>query len=99
MLGLKYLKKFQKIKDVADIICQIEKLDCLGYQNDWYAVNRHLQDVSQKHMIEKVLYNSVNQTMPQSIQQSAANCRQFLLALGAEKITNTKELSKHPGGN
>lgn len=97
MLDLEYLKQFRGIKDVADIIDEIEKLDRLTVQNDWDAVSQHLQDVSQKHIVEKAVYNSVNQSQPQSIQQSAANCRQFLLALGAEKIT--KELSKNPGGN
>ena len=97
MIDFEYLKQFRTIKDVTDIIDEIEKLDCLAYQNDWDAVNQHLQDVSSKHIVEKAIYNSVNRVMPQSIQQDAANCRQFLLALGAEKIT--KELSKHPGGN
>lgn len=97
MIDLEYLKQFREIKDVADIIREIEKLDFLAYQNNWNAVNQHLQDVSTKHTVEKAVYNSVNQVMPQSIQQSAANCRQFLLSLGAEKIT--KELSKHLGGN
>lgn len=97
MLNLEYLKQYHSVKDIADIIGEIEKLDRLTYQNDWDAVSHHLQDVSQKHIVEKAVYNSVNQTPPQSIQQSAANCRQFLLALEAEKIT--KELSKHPGGN
>ena len=93
MIDLEYLKQFHTIKDVAEIIDEIEKLDRLVYQCDWDAVNQHLQDVSNKHIVEKAIYNSVNQSPPQSIQQSAANCRQFLLALGAEKLT--KELSKH----
>lgn len=97
MIDLKYLKQFRENKDVAEIIDEIEKLDRLAYQYDWDAVGQHLQDVSKKHIVEKTIYNSVNQSPPQSIQQSASNCRQFLLALGAEKIT--KELSKHLGGN
>lgn len=97
MIDLEYLKQFREIKDIADIIDEIEKLDGLVYQNNWDAVNQHLQNVSQKHMVEKAVYNSVNQVVPQSLQQSAVNCRQFLLSLGAKKIT--KELSKHLGGN
>lgn len=97
MLTLEYLKQFREIKEIADIIDEIEKLDHLTYQNDWDAVGQHLQDISKKHLAEKAVYNSVNQVMPQSLQQSAANCRQFLLLLGAEKII--KELSKHLGGN
>lgn len=97
MMNLEYLKQFREIKDIADIIDEIEKLDCLTYQNDWNRVSQHLQDVSKKHMAEKAVYNSVNQAIPQSIQQSAENCRQFLLLLGTKKIT--KELSKNLGGN
>ena len=97
MVDLEYLKQFHEIKEIADIIDEIEILDCLVFQDKWDEVARHLQDVSQNHIVEKAVYNSVNQSPPQSIQQSAANCRQFLLALGAEKIT--KELSKRLGGN
>lgn len=97
MFTLEYLKQFRTIKDVADIVDEIEKLDCLVSQCDWNEVGRHLQDVSQKHIVEKAVYNAVNQTPPQSIQQSAANCRQFLLSLGEAKIA--EELSKHLGGN
>lgn len=97
MVDLEYLKQFREYKDIADIIDEIEKLDRLVYQNNWDEVAQHLQDVSQNHIVEKIAYNAVNQSPSQSIQQSAANCRQFLLVLGAEKIT--KELSKHLGGN
>lgn len=97
MINLEYLKQFREIKDVADIVDEVEKLDCLTYQNDWDAVGQHLKDVSKKHSAEKAVYNSVNQVAPQSLQQSAANCRQFLLLLGAEKLT--KELSEHLGRN
>lgn len=58
MLGLEYLKQFHEINDVADIILEIEKLDCLTYQNDWYAVGQHLQDVSKKHMVEKTIFGT-----------------------------------------
>lgn len=97
MLNIEYLKQFHQIKDMADIISDIEKLDRLVSQNDWYAVEQHLRTISQKRFLEKAAYNSINQNPPQTIQQSAANCRQFLLILGNEKIT--EELTKHLGGN
>lgn len=97
MMDLEYLKQFREIKDVADIIDEIEKLDRLVCQDKWDKVERHLGDISQKHPIEKGIYNLANPIPPQTSQQSAANCRQFLLALGAKKIT--EELSKHLGGN
>lgn len=96
-MDLEYLKQFREIKEISDIINEIEKLDRLVYQDKWDKVVQHLQDISQNHKIEKAVYNSVNPSPPQSMQQSAANCRQFLLVLGAEKIA--KELSKHLGGN
>ena len=96
MINLEYLKQFHENKDVADIIDEIEKLDCLVFQNDWNAVSQYIQEVSSKHPVEAGVYNAVR-IPAQTIQDAAAACRQFLLALGAEKIT--KELSKHPGGN
>lgn len=92
-MDLEYLKQFRGIKEIADIIDEIETLDLLVYQNDWKTVKKHLQKVSQNHAVEKAIYNSVNQTPPPSDQQSAANCRQFLLLLGAEKT------AEYLGGN
>ena len=96
MVNLEYLKQYHSIKDVVDIIDEIEKLDYLNFQNDWNAVSQHIQEVSSKHPVEAGVYNAVR-IPAQTIQDAAAACRQFLLALGAEKIT--KELSKHSGGN
>lgn len=98
MIDLEYLKQFHEIKEIADIIDEIETLDSLVYQrliyqDDWKEVKKHLKKISENHKVEKVIYNSINQTPPSSDQQSAANCRQFLLLLGAEKI------AKHLGGN
>ena len=97
MMDLEYLKQFRENKEIADIIFEIEKLDCLVSQEKWNEGAQHLQDVSINHIAEKAVYNVANPSPPQSIQQSAANCRQFLLALGVEKIA--KKLSKHLGGN
>lgn len=96
MINLEYLKQFHENKDVVDIIDEIEKLDCLVFQNDWNAVSQHIQEVSSKHPVEAGVYNVVR-VPAQTIQDAAAACRQFLLALGAEKIT--KKPFKHPGGN
>ena len=93
MLDLEYLKQFRKIKD---IIQDIEKLNSSIYWNDWNEVNQHIQKVSNKYPVEATVYNSVR-VPAQTIQQAAEGCCQFLLSLGAEKIT--KELSKHLGGN
>lgn len=97
MTDLEYLKKFHEIRDISDIVRAIEKLDLLICQNDWSAVDRHLQEVSQKHIREKVIYNSIHPSPSQSIQQNAMNCRQFLIALAKAKVA--EEMHKHPGGN
>lgn len=94
-MDLEYLKGFREIKDIADIIDDIEKLDSLVSKNAWNEVEHHLWDVSQKHPAEKVIYNSINNNPPCTIQESAIGCRQFLVMLGSEKIT--EELSKRLG--
>ena len=90
MLDLEYLKQFREIKDIEDIIQDIEKLNSSIYWNDWNEVNQHIQKVSIKYPVEATVYNSVR--VP-----AAEGCHQFLLSLGAEKIT--KELSKYLDGN
>ena len=97
MSDFEYIKQFHEIKDIADIVQEIEKLDFLVSRNDWNAVDQHLQDISQKHIVEKTVYDVINQIPPPSIQQSAANSRRFMLAIGTAKIK--KEVSIHHGGN
>ena len=97
MTDLEYLKQFREIREIADIIGDIEKLDSLMEQNEWDSVSQLLYVISAKHPAEKVVYNSANPLPPLSIQQSASSCRQFLIALGKAKIT--AEGLKHMGGS
>lgn len=86
MLGLDYLKQHCEKKEIADIISDIERLDALVYWKNWDESKRHLQNIFQKHKCKAIAYNSVNPVPPQTIQQSAANCRRFLPSIGIEKI-------------
>ncbi len=94
-MDVENLKRFREVKGVADIIDDIEKLDSLVSKNMWDKVEEHLQTVSQKHLAEKIIYNSINNNLPCTIQESAIGCRQFLVQLGYGKIT--EKLSKSHG--
>lgn len=86
MSDLEYLKQFREIREIADIIHDIDGLDSLVRQNDWISVERRLQELSEKYIVEKVAFNLTNPVPPQSIQQSAMNCRRFLIGHGMEKV-------------
>ena len=86
MSDLEYLKQFREIREIADIIHDIDGLDSLVNKNDWISVDRRLQELSEKYIVEKVAFNLANPVPPQTIQQSAMNCRRFLIGHGMEKV-------------
>lgn len=52
MSDLEYLRQFRKIREIADIIHDIDGLDSLVSQNDWTSVDRRLQELSDKYIVE-----------------------------------------------
>ena len=97
MSDLEYLTQFREIREIADIIHDIDGLDSLVSQNDWTSVDRRLQELSDKYIVEKVAFNLANPVPPQTIQQSAMNCRRFLIGHGMEKVAEV--VLKQHGGN
>lgn len=88
------LKQYREIKDIKQ---DIDKLDSLIRENAWDTVNTYLQDLSWKYMKDRIENGYVSFEPPLSVEQSAANCRQFLVWLKEKKIAE-EALNQH-GGN
>ena len=83
MPDLESLKQYREIKDIKQ---DIDKLDSLIRDNAWDTVNTYLQDLSWKYMKDRIENGYVSFELPPSVEQSAANCRQFLVWLKEKKI-------------
>lgn len=86
-------KLIQDTKELRDIRDEYQKTERLLKENKQEELQQHLQEVSSKHLLEKLAYNAVNSQMPQTLEQSARNCMVFLDGLLKEKLAlKIKEL-------
>ena len=78
-------------KDFLSIKNDYNKIIDLFEQEKWQELEKHLYDIQMRYFQEAVAYNSINTTMPNSVQENARNCLQFLEQLakfkGLEIIT------------
>ena len=84
---LEYLKGFHSIKEVSDIISDIERLDSLSRNRMWSQLQEHIRAVSNKYPVERAAHNATHIVPPETLEQAAQNCRRFLINLGKAKIT------------
>ena len=104
---LEYLKLSHEAKDIAemeDIICDIRQLDFFYHQGNQDAIMQLGQIVVNKHKIEADKHDE-GQPPAQDIHQLYRSCRDFLLGLGIDKVTEkakgnyAEETLKYLGGN
>ena len=81
----KYMQEFEKykeIKDIKDIIDEALKLDELYNAKKYNEMLNHINNLTNKYIVETMVWNSVNKTMPQTIEQQYVNAHTFLKAQG-----------------
>ena len=88
MLNFDDYKEFKNDKEICDIIYYHNEIERLLNINDIDNLNRKMQEISSKYLIESMMYNTVNAIPPQNIYQNAENCIRFLRTLLSEKIIN-----------
>lgn len=79
-------KKVKLLKEVEDIKHEQEHIKSLLKDNKMQELNDYLQgELTQKHFVEKALYNIVNPNMPVTVHDNAKNAFDFLEVLKREK--------------
>lgn len=79
-------KKVKLLKEISDIIQEQEHIKKLLNENNMPELNDYLGgELTQKHYIEKFLYNMTCHSMPSTIQENASNAYNFLENLKREK--------------
>ena len=73
------------VKDFLSIKNDYDKIIELFEQEKWQELEKHLYDIHLRYFQEAVVYNSINTTMPTSVQENAINCLCFLEQLAELK--------------
>ena len=81
----KYLKEFEmykEYKDIKDIIDEVNKLNELYYNKKYDEMLDYIHNLMRKYFVETLTWNSINTTMPQTIEQQYINANDFLKTQG-----------------
>lgn len=85
------LNKANKAKDILEIRSAIEKTKSLLESGNIQELQKHLQELRNKYLVETIVYNTTHTVKPRSIQENALNCIDFLNVLLTEKGAETLE--------
>ncbi len=101
---LKIYKKFKDVKEVKDYIDDVILLRQYYVSQRYDKMQEHIQKLMNKHFVETVVWNTVNQYQPITVEQSYINAESFLQMQGAKIITKTvknyaQRLSKDEASN
>lgn len=86
---LKIYEKFKDVKEVKDYIDDVILLRQYYVSQRYDKMQEHIQKLMNKHFVETVVWNTVNQYQPITVEQSYINAESFLQMQGAKIITKT----------
>lgn len=79
-------KKVKLLKEISDINNEEERIKKLINENNLQKLNDYLEgELTQKHFVEKCIYNMASFSRPHTVQESANNALDFLEQLKKEK--------------
>lgn len=87
-----YLKIYEKFKDVKEVKDYIDDVILLRhyYATQQYSqMQDHIRKLMNKHLVETLVWNTVNTSQPTTVEQSYINAENFLQMQGAKIITKT----------
>ena len=82
---MNYMETFEKcksIKEIADLIDEIKELRKYYCTQQYDQMQEHIQKLTSKYLMETITWNSINQTMPTTVQQAYTNAESFLRLKG-----------------
>ena len=88
------LEAFKDIKEIKDLLDDVDKLRALYYYNRFEEMKRHIFDLTNKYFIERVLWNTANRNnMPaeDDYRQQFINAENFLIIQGFKKLNELRK--------
>ena len=83
---LEVFRKFKDIKEISDYVDEVEKLRLYFRAQQYEKMQEHIISLTKKYFVETLLWNSVNQSMPITYQQSYVNAENFMQLQGAKLV-------------
>lgn len=83
---LELYKKFKDIKDVADYIDEVETLRYYYGTQQYSQMQKYINGLSRKYIVESAVWNAVNPYMPTTYEQSYLNAEAFMEMQGAKLV-------------
>ncbi len=77
----KRIDRINKTKEMADVITDRAQLISYLNANDEAGMRMGINKINQKYSFEKLVYDSMNNNCPITIQETAKNCISFLTGL------------------
>ena len=86
---LKIYEKFKDVKEVKDFIDDVVLLRRYYATQQYSQMQDHIRKLMNKHLVETLVWNTVNTSQPTTVEQSYINAENFLQMQGAKIITKT----------
>ncbi len=83
---LKIYEKFKDVKEVKDYIDDVVLLRHYYATQQYSQMQDHIHELMNKHLVETLLWNTVNTSQPTTVEQSYINAENFLQLQGAKII-------------
>lgn len=74
--------KYKDIKEIADIIDEVNKLREYYFTRQYGLMHQHIEALTKKYFTETFLWNSTHQAMPTTTEQAYGNAETFLRLKG-----------------
>ena len=98
-----YLKIYEKFKDVKEVKDYIDDVILLRryYATQQYSqMQDHIRKLMNKHLVETLVWNTVNTSQPTTVEQSYINAENFLQTQGAKIIAEmVKDYARRLNGD
>ena len=97
---LKIYEKFKDVKEVKDFIDDVVLLRHYYATQQYSQMQDHIRKLMNKHLVETLVWNTVNTSQPTTVEQSYINAENFLHTQGAKIIVEkVKDYARRLNGD
>ena len=90
------MEQYNDIKEIGDLIKEVEKLREYYYTQQYDNMHRHINYLTVKYLSETLAWNSSHRIMPVTAQQSYTNAEYFLRLKGLSLLIQKGKKIKEP---
>lgn len=88
------LKIYKDIKDIKEVLDDIDKLRAFYYYRNFEEMKKHIRELSNKYFIERIEWNAVNKSnvpVENDYTQHFINAESFLIVQGFKRLNELRK--------